>query len=242
MSQVYGQEENTMNNHIRWVLIGLSVMFGLQSLVVLIFVAIFHPSAQRSASIMAESEKLGLLMFGMMLGTFTIGGFVIGWLNRTLRVADSWIATICTLVLCTAIYVVLPEGAKARFVTGQWLTDATGQIAVTWQGLLFLGLALVAATIGAYLGYLTTVPEGSSESLSWLIAIIGAIVGPFIVIFLTVRQSAEQSGAEWYLLGGMLLVVAAAIAIAYWKFTRKPSSDEDISISPERAREGPQAG
>src|SRR5215208_1538666 len=129
-----------MKDRTKWILVGLSFTFGLQVLISLAFTAIAYNAASSPAGL--PQDTFIIAAFGLTIGAFLIGGFVIGWMSEEVRVFDSMLVTVITLALVFLIYTALPHGNKAQFVSGYLLNDLR-------RGTLFLALALVAAAIGA---------------------------------------------------------------------------------------------
>ena len=93
-----------------------------------------------------------VVIFGLMIGAFLIGGFIIGWKSGQRRVFDSVIAAAITVGLSFVVYLLIPQGYKAQFITGALLSDPA-------QAVTFLILGLIAAPVGAYWGWHVTQSE-----------------------------------------------------------------------------------
>src|SRR5262249_25477716 len=170
-----------MKTRIRWMLIGLGVTFGLQVIISLFYTGLAF-SAARSGTALPQGT-VALIVLGVTLGAFLIGGFVVGWAEESLRVGDAVAVALLTLGLNAIVYVALPEANKAQFVSGVWLTNPSGHIAATGPTLLFVALALTGAIAGSYWGWRTAVPsEGVVTNVALLIGLLGAVVGPFILL------------------------------------------------------------
>src|SRR5262249_48816246 len=164
-----------MKTRIRWILIGLGFAFGLQVIISLIYTGLAF-SAARSGTALPQGT-VALIVLGVTLGAFLIGGFVVGWAEEMLRVGDAIAVALLTMGLNAAVYLALPDANKAQFVSGAWLTDQSGRIAATGTTLLFVTLAVIGALIGAYWGWRTSVPsEGVLTNVALLIGLVGAIV------------------------------------------------------------------
>ena len=131
-------------DHVKWTMIGLASMFGLQIVVSLIFDAIALARAQSSTAFMQDTAPIVIL--GLMIGAFLVGGFIIGWRSEQRRLFDAVIAAAMTVGLSFLVYLLLPEVYKDRFITGGLLDEPA-------QAALFLVLGFVAAPIGAYWGW-----------------------------------------------------------------------------------------
>lgn len=220
-----------MKDRTKWILVGLGFTFGLQVLISLAFTAIAYSAASSQAGV--PQDTLIIAAFGLTLGAFLVGGFVIGWMSEEVRVLDSLLVTVVTLALVLLIYTALPHGNKAQFMSGYLLNDLR-------RGTLFLVLALIAAAIGAYWGWHVKVPqEGVLDRIALLIGLVGAIVGPFVLLAIGGRdpKNPNETNLPWYFLVIVLVVVLAIVGVGFLMFTRDSHDAEDISISPEHRRE-----
>ncbi|HET8677368.1 MAG TPA: hypothetical protein VFO63_16345 [Blastocatellia bacterium] len=136
--------------HVRWTMVGLVSMFSLQVIVSLIFDAIAY--ARSSSTTLFMQDTALVVIFGLMIGAFLIGGFIIGWKSGQRRVFDSVIAAAITVGLSFVVYLLIPQGYKAQFITGALLSDPA-------QAVTFLILGLIAAPVGAYWGWHVTQSE-----------------------------------------------------------------------------------
>ena len=137
-------------DHVKWVTVGLLSMFGLQVIVSLIFDAIAYARSESTTLFMQETALL--VTFGLMIGAFLIGGFIIGWKSEQRRVFDSLAAAAMTVGLSFLVYMMLPRAFKGQFITGSLLSDPA-------QAAMFLALGLIAAPVGAYWGWHVSQPE-----------------------------------------------------------------------------------
>src|SRR5262245_37681514 len=144
-----------MKDRLKWILVGLGVTFGLQVIISLIFTGIAYSTRESAADVV--SDTAAAVAFGTALGAFLIGGFVIGWLTEELRIFDSLIVALLTLLLTLLVYTALPIGNKGQFVSGYLLSDVR-------RGVLFSIVSLIAGVIGAYRGWHLKVPlEGEFD-------------------------------------------------------------------------------
>jgi MFS family permease len=227
-----------MKSRIKGMLIGLGFTFGLQVIISLIFTG-FAFAAARSETGASEGWH-SLVFFGLTLGAFLVGGFVLGWMEESPRIVDALIVAAITLALSALIYSVLPQGNKGQFITGQLLSGGADQISLNGRGMLFVLLALAAAPIGAYLGYRQETPEeGRFDRIALLVGLIGAVVGPFILLAVGGRGTRETGQPElpWYVLAIVLVVLLVIVGVGFVMFTRESHYEEEISISPETRRE-----
>lgn len=215
-----------MKNRIKWILVGLGFTFGLQVIISVVYTAVAYSAARGAA---APQDTIVITAFGFMLGAFLIGGFVVGWMSEEMRLLDSLIVAALTLVLTLLVYSALPQGNKGQFVSGYLLNNVN-------RAAMFIVLALIAAAIGSYWGSHVKVPqEGMVDRVALLIGLVGAVVGPFVLLAVGGNDPANpnQANLPWYFLVIVILVVLALVGVGFVLFTRESHHDEEISISPE---------
>lgn len=224
-----------MRDRIKWMLVGLGFTFGLQVLISLIFTGIAYSAARSETGL--PQQTITLLIFGITLGAFLVGGLVIGWMSSELRIGDAVMVAIITLVLSFLIYAALPEGNKGQFFTGGLLGNLSSN---TGQSLIFVILSVIAAAVGAYWGYHIRVPrEGVLDRVALLVGLVGAVVGPFLLLAMGGRSDMGQTqpNLPWYFLVIVLVLVLVIIGVGFVMFTRGTDHSEEISISPEHHKE-----
>jgi hypothetical protein len=131
-------------DHVKWTMVGLVSMFGLQVLVSLIFDAIAYARSESTTLFMQDTTLV--VTFGLMIGAFLIGGFIIGWKSERRHIFASLVAAAMTVGISFLVYLMLPRGNKGQFITGALLSDPA-------QAAAFLVFGLIAAPIGAYWGW-----------------------------------------------------------------------------------------
>lgn len=219
-----------MRERIKWILVGLGFTFGLQVIISLVYTGIAYSAARGSA---VPQDTIVITAFGFMLGAFLIGGFVVGWMSEEVRVLDSLLVAALTLFLTLLVYTALPTGNKGQFVSGYLLANVS-------RGTLFVVLALIAAAIGAYWGSHVKVPqEGVLDRVALLIGLVGAVVGPFVLLALGGADptNPNQQNLPWYFLVIVILIVLALVGVGFILFTRESHYEDEISISPEHHKE-----
>ena len=223
-----------MKDHIKRIFVGTGFTFGLHVLVSLIFTGVAF-SAAGSTTGVQERPFLGVV-FGLTIGTFLIGAFVVGWMSEKLRLGDTLCVVILTLLLSAVVYWALPHDNRGQFVTAVFLMSAD-----LGQRSLFLAMALMAAAAGVYLGWRVKVPhEGMLDRVALVVGLLGAIVGPFVLLAIGGRDPnrPDQPNLPWYFLAIVLILVLVIVGVGFVLFTRESHYDEEISISPDaRPRE-----
>jgi len=227
-----------MKNRIKWVLVGLGFTFGLQVLISLIFTGVAYSAAGRGASV--PEGTTSVVVFGFAVGAYLVGGFVVGWMNEKLHIGDGIVVALLTLLVTVVVYFALPGGNKAQFVNGMLLSDPAGNLALSGKSIAFIAAGILAAALGAYIGWHATVPqEGIFDRVALALGLIGAIVGPFILLAIGGQDptNPKQPGLPWYFLAVVLLLVLVIMAVGFVLFARESREAEEISISPDRRKE-----
>jgi|SRR5215467_1148366 len=234
-----------MMNRIKWVLVALGVAFGLQVLISLVYTSIAYSAAGSSQPV--PQGTASVVVFGFAVGTYLIGGFVVGWMNDKLRIGDGVVVALLTLVPAILLYLALPEGNRAQFVIGVLLSDPAGNLVLSGRSILFIISGSMASALGAYIGWHATVPqEGIFDRVALALGLLGAIVGPFILLAVGGPvgspvgghdpASSNRPGLPWYFLTIVLVLVLVIIAVGFVRFARESQETDEISISPDRPR------
>jgi hypothetical protein len=219
-----------MKDRVKWIAIGFGFMVGIQVLASLLFIGLTQ-MLKAGTNLVLEPYWVSVT-FGLTLGAFFFGGFVIGRVEEAPRITDAMIAAIATLALSVIFFLALPESSRDQFTGGKWLDGAAGKTASPWVSALLIAPALIASALGAYLGYLMTTPvESMVERFVAMSGLACAIGGPVIALII--------SGfiLPWYAVVAALVIILAGILISYRMFRRGAHSVEDVSISPEHGAE-----
>ncbi len=226
-----------MKDRIKWILVGLGFTFALQVIISLIFTGIAYSNKGSEADVV--SDMAVAVTFGLTVGAFLIGGFVIGWLTEELRVVDALLAAVSTIALTALIYIGLPKGNKAQFITGFLVSDVRQDFLLNdvLRISVLAVLALIAAAIGAYWGWHLKVPqEGRLDRIALLVGLVGAVVLPFVLLAVGGRDP-NAPNLPWYFLVIVIVLVLVIVGIGFVLFTRESHYDDEISISPEHHKE-----
>jgi MFS family permease len=212
-----------MRDRIKWTLIGLGFTFGLQVIISLLFSLIASGAARNQADVQL------MIAYGLSLGAFMIGGFVIGWMSEELRVLDALLVTVIALLLVSLVYAALPNANRGQFVSGYFLSALQ-------RGLIFTLLSLGVAAAGAYWGWHVKAPqERAIDRIALLVGLLGAVIGPFVLLAIggTDPSNPDQASLPWYVMVIVILIVLAVIGVGFLMFTRE-SHPEETSINPDR--------
>ena len=219
-----------MRDRIKWTLIGLGFTFGLQVIISLLFTGVAYGAARNEADVL--SDRTLLAAYVLSIGAFLMGGFVIGWMSEELRVLDSILVALLSLLLVSLVYAALPGVSRGQFVSGYFLGALK-------RGLVFTFLSGGAAAAGAFWGWHITVPqERAVDRIALLIGLLGAVIGPFVLLAIggTDPGNPNQAALPWYVLVIVIIAVLIIIGLGFLMFTRE-AHPEEISISPDRQKE-----
>ncbi|MBS1811472.1 MAG: hypothetical protein JST84_25140 [Acidobacteria bacterium] len=212
-----------MKERMKWVVIGFGFMVGIQVLTSLMFSLLLQISNQSPGTV--ESDQWVLVIFGLTLAAFLVGGLVIGRFEEQPRIYDAVWAAVLTLIVSNIMFYVLPESTRHQFTGSKWLLDANGQFAPLWLSLLQMLPALGAAAIGATLGYHLTSPVGAAwERFIGMLGLIGAIAG------IAVAFVVGSMVIPWHWLALVLVLFIVGCAYTYHIFKRGEHELDDIAI------------
>ncbi len=215
-----------MKERMKWIVIGFGFMVGVQVLTSLMFSVMLQITNQRPGTV--ESDQWVLVIFGLTLAAFLIGGLVMGRVAEQPRIYDAVWAAILTLIFSNVMFYVLPESTRHQFTGSKWLLDATGQLAPLWLSVAQMLPALGAAAVGAWLGYHMTLPvDAAWERFIGMLGLMGAIAGIAIVFVI------GSMVVSWYWLALALALFVGGCAYFYRSFERGAHEIEDIAILPE---------
>ena len=206
-----------MKERLKWLCVGVGVMYGMQLLILLIVHNLIPATAPPGFS-----NLLATVVYTLV--AFLAGGFVIGLMAERIEIIEPVIATVVTL----AIDVVTTLAGR---LSGMFLFSfAVGQgdygIALTIGG-----VAVVAALAGALAGERLAVPvESWIDQALIILGLVGLVMGPYFVISSAMSiPSSVTVGFGILLLGGIWWVSH--------HFHKQDEEEEAMSIRPEAARE-----
>ncbi len=205
-----------MKDRIKWMCVGVGVMYGMQLLILLIVHNLIPYSAPPGFS-----NLLGTVAYTLV--AFMAGGFVIGLMAERVEIVEPIIATAVTLSV--DLLTTLTAGLSGMFL----FSFAVGQ---GDYGTAFTigGVATVAALAGALAGERLAVPVESWIDQALVISgLAGLVIGPYLVISSVMTIPREVSvGLVILLLGGIWLVSH--------HFRRQDREEQEMSIRPEASR------
>jgi hypothetical protein len=203
-----------MKDRIKWLAVGVGVMFGTQILILFI-IHNFIPAGTPPEF----SNLLGTVTYTLV--AFMAGGFVIGLMSERVNITESVIATILTLGIDTVT--LMAGGLSGMFLFSFAIAQGSYGTALT-----IAAVAVVAALAGSLAGERLTVPSESWVSQGLIIAgLIGLTLGPFLLLSSFVSRTVS-------LVTGVLLLVG--IWAVSHRFRQQEREEEEMSIRPEARR------
>jgi hypothetical protein len=219
-----------MKERVKWIVVGFGFMVGIQVLASLLFIGLAQ-MLRASPNLVLEPYWV-FVIFGLTLGAFFLGGFVIGRVEEAPRIIDAVIAAIVTLALSVIVFLALPESSHDQFTGSKWLADAAGNASSTLVGALLIAPALIASALGAYLGYsMTTQVESMVERFVATLGLACAIGGPVIALII------GGFILPWYAVIVGMVIILSGFVISYWLLKRAARKADDVSISLDRVAE-----
>ena len=219
-----------MNKRIKWIIVGFGFIVGIQALTTLLFLLMLQATEQSNGAL----NQFAAVLFGLTLGAFVLGGFIIGRVEEEGRMLDALTAAAAALAFSALVYVTLPEGTRDLFTGSKWLTEAAGVPAPAWLSTLQMLPAFGAAALGAYLGYQMTMPlETALERFTGFIGVASAFIGIGVIYVV------GSLALPWYWLAVLVAVLLAGLGGSYWFFKHGEHEFEDAAILIEHRREIP---
>ncbi len=206
-----------MKERLKWLCVGVGVMYGMQLLILLIIHNLIPATAPSGFSILLATVAYTLI-------AFMAGGFVIGLMAEQIEIVEPVIATVVTLAI--DVLTTLAGGLSGMFLFSFAMGQGDYGIALTIGG-----VAVVAALAGALAGERLTVPEESwIDQALMILGLAGLVMGPYLVISKVMSIPLSVTlGLGILLLGGIWLVSH--------QFHKQDQEEEAMSIRPEVARE-----
>jgi hypothetical protein len=217
-----------MKERMKWIAVGFGFIVGVQALTTLLFMMLFQATHESTGAL----NQYAMVLFGLTLAAFLLGGFIIGRVGAEARILDALTAAAGALLFSAFIYLVLPEGTRDLYTGSKWLTQAVGVPAPTWLSALQMLPAFGAAALGAFLGYQMASPvETALERFYGFVGLASAFAGVVVVYVI------GSIVLAWYWLAVLLVALIAGIALSYRFFKHGEHEMEDNAIIAEHRRE-----
>ncbi len=215
-----------MKHRMKWMLLGLVFTFGIQATISLIANLLLGKTQSPQGILL-------VLVFGLTLGAFLVGGFIIGLMSEKIRLLDSAIVAMATILL-NSLLLLLVSAGSSNYLAMNWLNDSAGRISITGQSFLYVIFAMVASMAGTYIGWRVQAPqEGQFDRIALLVGLMGAVIGPFVMFSFEGSGTATTNEQQfpWYFLVIVILLVLVIMGVGFLMFTRESRHADDISIS-----------
>lgn len=204
----------SMKDRIKWLCVGVGVMYGTQLIILLIIHNLIPASAPPEFS-----NLLATVVYTLI--AFMAGGFVIGLMAERVDITESAIATVLTLGIDTVTS--LTGGLSGMFL----FSFAVGQGSYG-TALTIAAVAVVAAVAGSLAGERLAVPSESWVSQGLMIVgLAGLTLGPFLLLASFVSRTVSVVTA--------VLLLGSVWAISH-HFHQQDREEEEMSIRPESSR------
>jgi hypothetical protein len=187
--------------------------------------------AQRIAQAKTESLATSLqfgnpLFIAVILGSFFIGGLIIGFMEERVALSEPIIAAVGAMLL-SSLAVTLGAADTILLVSFYRGSD-WASLAVT------IAIGAVATIGGSLIGERLRTPAEETALVRWSVVVgLGlVIIGPFLMLI--------SYGLPWYVVVIAILTVMVLVGVAYYKFVQGPTFEKEvseISLSPERERD-----
>ncbi|MCS6804780.1 MAG: hypothetical protein RMM98_17040 [Acidobacteriota bacterium] len=208
-----------VNQRIKWLVVGIGVMYAMQSAVLLVL----HYVAPAWAP---EGFHNILATVGTMLAAFLVGGFVIGLMAERILLIEPTLAALGALLIDMLL-------TKTGVLKEIFLTSIAMEAGQYGTVASLAAIAIVAAIAGSLVGERMVTPQEQWISQAVVVVgLAGLLLGPFLVLsrYLPITFSVIVGLA---LLGG--------IALAAYRFEHPRHELEEVSINPDRYVDSKQA-
>lgn len=217
-----------MKDRMKWIAVGFGFIVGIHVLTTLLFLLLFQDTQQSNVAF----NQFAMLLFGVTLGSFFLGGFVIGRVGEEGRLLDAATAALAALAFSAIVYVTLPEGTRDLYTGSKWLTQSVGVTAPSWLSFAQMLPALGAAVLGSYLGYQMTTPLESAIERTFAVIGIGSSFIGIAAIYVI-----GSIVLPWWGVAALLIALIGGPLLCYWYFKRDEHKFEDNAIVVEHRRE-----
>jgi hypothetical protein len=203
-----------MKERIKWLCIGVGVMYGMQLIILLIIHNFIPLSAPPAFSTLLATVVSTLV-------AFMAGGFVIGLMSERVAIVEPAIATVLTLAIDAIIATV--GGLSGMFLFSFAIAQGNYGTALT-----IAAVAFVAAMAGSLTGERMTVPtENWVDQTLVILGMAGLVTGPFLLLGTFLPRPVSI---------GMGVLLLCAIWLISHRFHQQDREEQELSIRPETIR------
>jgi hypothetical protein len=203
-----------MKERIKWLCMGVGVMYGMQLVILLIIHNLIPLSAPPAFSVLLATVVYTLI-------AFMAGGFVIGLMSERVAIVEPTVATALTLAIDAIT--TTAAGLSGMFLFSVAIAEGSYGTALT-----IAAVALVAAIAGSLAGERMTVPSESwVDQALVIVGMAGLVAGPFLLLSTFLPRLVSI---------GMGLLLLCAIWLISHHFHQQDREEEELSIRPEYIR------
>jgi hypothetical protein len=203
-----------MKERIKWLCMGVGVMYGMQLIILLIIHNLIPLSAPPTFSVLLSTVVYTLV-------AFMAGGFVIGLMSERVAIIEPAIATVLTLAIdaITAI----AGGLSGMFLFSFAIAQGNYGTALT-----IAAVAFVAAMAGSLTGERMATPtETWVDQTLVILGMLGLVTAPFLLLSTFLPRPVSI---------GMGVLLLCAVWLISRHFHQQDREEEELSIRPEHIR------
>ena len=168
-----------MKQRLKWLCVGVGVMFGMQLIILLIVHNLIPVAAPPGFS-----SLLATIVYTLV--AFMAGGFVIGLMAERIEIVEPVAATVVTLAI--DVLTTLAGG-----LSGMFLFSLAFRQGDYWVAFAIGGVAIVAALAGALAGERLEAPvESWINQALMIVGLAGLVLGPYLVISVCYEHTARR--------------------------------------------------
>jgi hypothetical protein len=203
-----------MKERIKWLCMGVGVMYGMQLIILLIIHSLIPLSAPPAFSVLLATVVYTLV-------AFMAGGFVIGLMSERVAIIEPAIATVLTLAIDAIT-------ATAGGLSGMFLFSVAIGQGSYGTALTIAAVAMVAAMAGSLTGERMAIPsENWVDQTLVILGMSGLVAGPFLLLGSFLPRLVSV---------GMGVLLLCAIWLISHHFHQQDREEEELSIRPEHIR------
>jgi hypothetical protein len=203
-----------MKERIKWLCVGVGMMYGMQLVILLIIHNLIPLSAPPAFSVLLATVVSTLV-------AFMAGGFVIGLKSERVAIIEPAIATVLTLAIDAIT-------ATAGGLSGMFLFSFAIAQGSYGTALTLAAVGFVAAMAGSLTGERMAIPsETWVDQTLVILGMSGLVAGPFLLLGTFLPRPVSI---------GMGVLLLCAIWLISHHFHQQDREDEELSIRPESVR------
>jgi hypothetical protein len=203
-----------MKERIKWLCVGVGMMYGMQLVILLIIHNLIPLSAPPAFSVLLATVVSTLV-------AFMAGGFVIGLKSERVAIIEPAIATVLTLAIDAIT-------ATAGGLSGMFLFSFAIAQGSYGTALTLAAVGFVAAMAGSLTGERMAIPsETWVDQTLVILGMSGLVAGPFLLLGTFLPRPVSI---------GMGVLLLCAIWLISHHFHQQDREEEELSIRPESVR------